>query len=71
MAVSLTNLIDVWLKTNFPFYISSSHNSRSTSPTGGARRSDDMESINDADDLAQEIMEDLNCVVCQYVDAIW
>lgn len=36
--------------------------SRSTSPSV-ARKSDDSDSLIDADDLAQEIM-DLHCVVC-------
>ena len=31
----------------------------------GARKSEDLDSLIDADDLAQEIM-DLHCVVCKY-----
>ncbi|XP_046456264.1 integrator complex subunit 12-like isoform X2 [Daphnia pulex] len=43
---------------------SSPRNSRSPSV---ARKSDDLDSLNDADDLAQEIM-DLHCVICTGLD---
>lgn len=45
------------------YFSSSPRHSRSPSV---ARKSDDLDSLIDADDLAQEIM-DLHCVICKYV----
>jgi hypothetical protein len=53
----ISYLLILFLKLYFP---SSPRNSRSPSV---ARKSDDLDSLNDADDLAQEIM-DLHCVIC-------
>ncbi|EFX79629.1 hypothetical protein DAPPUDRAFT_52309 [Daphnia pulex] len=57
----ISYLLTLFLKLYFP---SSPRNSRSPSV---ARKSDDLDSLNDADDLAQEIM-DLHCVICTGLD---